>query len=61
MYISIISDDKIDVRIIEYEYEEIIFDMKEMKRIEIFFYYIELDFLHESDKLIYNYFNKDKE
>ena len=48
------------MKIIEYEHEKIIFDMKRIKRIEIFFYYIEFDFLHEFDKSIYNYFDEDR-
>jgi len=61
IYIFIISNDKIDIKIIEYEYKEIIFDMKEMKGIEIFFYCIGFDFLYEFDKSICNHFNEDRE
>ena len=49
------------MRIIEYEREETIFDMKEVKGIEIFFYCIEFDFLHESDKLMCDYFDGGRE
>ena len=61
IYIFIISNNKINMRIIEYEYKEIIFDMKEVKKIEIFFYYIEFEFLYKSDKSIYDYFNRNRE